>query len=138
MEMPERKSILLSIYRQHMVSFIKRKKTHEFRNYIPKYWNGKAYIYVPKPEGKLMYLAVFGSPIKFPDKIPPKNEANILFNKGQKTKYAYPLERLYLLNKTLSLDELKERGIAPPQRFSYLNPEIEPPIIENGLIEVIS
>ena len=47
-------------------------------------------------------------------------DGNLDFNKGKKSKYAYPIIKVYELTHPISLEDLKKKfGFVPPQAFSY-------------------
>ena len=55
-----------------------------------------------------------------PEQLEITGDGNLDFNKGKKSKYAYPIIKVYELTNPISLEELKNKfGFVPPQAFSY-------------------
>lgn len=97
-------------------------KNHEFRNYVPKESFKFLYVYVTAPQSELRYVIEIGDIIKYPQTLECNGDGNLEFNNGKKSKYAYPIRRVYELVNPISLRELKQNfSFAPPQAFSYSN-----------------
>ena len=95
-------------------------KNHEFRNYIPKKSFKFLYVYVTAPQSQLKYVIEIGDIVKYPKKLESNGDGNHDFNIGKKSKYAYPIIKVYELACPISLEELKNKfGFVPPQAFSY-------------------
>ena len=95
-------------------------KNHEFRNYIPKKSFKFLYVYVTAPQSQLKYVIEIGNIVKYPKQLEIDGDGNLDFNKGKKSKYAYPIIKVYELTNPISLEELKNKfGFVPPQAFSY-------------------
>ena len=94
-------------------------KNHEFRNYIPKKSFKFLYVYVTAPQSQLKYVIEIGNIVKYPEQLEIDGDGNLDFNKGKKSKYAYPIIKVYELTNSISLEELKNKfGFIPPQAFS--------------------
>lgn len=60
-----------------------------------------------------------GNIVKYPEQLEINGDGNLDFNKGKKSKYAYPIIKVYELTNSISLEELKNKfGFIPPQAFS--------------------
>ena len=58
--------------------------------------------------------------MKYPEKLDSDGDGNYDFNIGKKSKYAYPIIKVYELFYPISLEELKNKfDFIPPQAFSY-------------------
>lgn len=78
------------------------------------------YVYVTVPECRLKYVIEIGDIVQFPSQLLVNGDGNLDFNKGQKSKFAYPINKVYELIKPIPLKELKEKfAFVPPQAFSY-------------------
>lgn len=95
-------------------------KDHEFRNYVPKEGFKFLYVYVPAPKSELRYVIEIGKIVKYPNKLEKNGDGNKEFNKGKKSKFAYPILKVYELVNPIPLKELKETfSFVPPLAFSY-------------------
>ncbi len=114
--------VFMSIKEQHINRILKKSKNHEFRTRIPKEKVDYILVYVPTPIKKLKYLLKVKDIISIPDKIEIDGYGNDKFNSEKGSKYAYPIESVYKINKTIRLEELKERyNFTAPQSFAYGN-----------------
>ena len=112
--------IYVSINPEPPFKIVQGTKNHEFRNYIPKKSFKFLYVYVTAPQSKLKYVIEIGDIVKFPEKLDSDGDGNHDFNLGKKSKYAYPIIKVYELVCPISLEELKKKfGFVPPQAFSY-------------------
>ena len=112
--------IYVSIKQEPISKIIQGKKNHEFRNYIPKRSFKFRYVYVTAPKSQLRYVIEIGDIVKYPEQLDFDGDGNFDFNYGKKSKYAYPIIKVYELINPISLEELKEKfGFVPPQAFSY-------------------
>ena len=112
--------IYVSIKQEPISKIIQGKKNHEFRNYIPKKSFKFMYVYVTAPQSQLKYVIEIGNIVKYPEQLEFDGDGNLDFNKGKKSKYAYPIIKVYELTHPISLEDLKKKfGFVPPQAFSY-------------------
>ena len=78
------------------------------------------YVYVTAPQSQLKYVIEIGNIVKYPEQLEFDGDGNLDFNKGKKSKYAYPIIKVYELTHPISLEDLKKKfGFVPPQAFSY-------------------
>lgn len=114
--------VFMSIKEQHINRILNKSKNHEFRTKIPKEKVNYILVYVPTPVKELKYLLKVRDIISTPNKIKIDGYGNDKFNSEKGSKYAYPIERLYKLNKSMDLQELKEKyNFTAPQSFAYGN-----------------
>lgn len=114
------KGIYLSINPDAAGKIASHKKTCEFRNYLPREPFNILFVYVTSPVRKLMYVIETGSVIVYPATINFAGDGNEEFNKGKKTKYAFPIEKVYELIEEIPLSQLREvYSFTPPQAYSY-------------------
>ncbi len=112
--------IYVSINQEPTSKIVQGIKNHEFRNYIPKKSFKFLYVYVTAPQSQLKYVIEIGNIVKYPEQLEIDGDGNLDFNKGKKSKYAYPIIKVYELTNPISLAELKNKfGFVPPQAFSY-------------------
>lgn len=120
--MNEDNIVFMSIKEQHINRIISKTKNHEFRNVKPTRSFRYIFVYVPVPVKELKYILKVKQPVVSPNKINYDGIGNKEFNSEQKTKYAYPIENLFLINNPIQLDELKEKfDFTAPQSFAYGN-----------------
>ena len=118
--------IYVSINPEPTSKIVQGIKNHEFRNYIPKKSFKFLYVYVTAPQSQLKYVIEIGNIVKYPEKLESNGDGNLDFNIGKKSKYAYPIIKVYELDCPISLEELKKKfGFVPPQAFSYAETYIE-------------
>ncbi len=117
----KRRKIILSLKPKFANLISTRKKTYEFRKYVPKDPIKQILIYVTQPICELQYIIEIGNPIKYPGKIPENGIGNYEFNNGLKvSKYAFPINHLYKLEQGIPLSKLKsEFNFTPPQSYVY-------------------
>ena len=95
-------------------------KNHEFRNYIPKSYFNRMYVYETSPTSELKYIIDVDEVIEFPLQVTEDGDGNILFNTGNKSKFAYHLKTVYKLDEPICLNTLRTKyGFLPPQAFAY-------------------
>lgn len=112
--------IYVSINPEPTSKIVQGTKNHEFRNYIPKKSFKFLYVYVTAPQSELKYVIEIGDIVKYPEKLDSDGDGNHDFNIGKKSKYAYPIIKVYELVYPISLAKLKNKfGFVPPQAFSY-------------------
>lgn len=112
--------IYVSINPEPISKIVKGIKNHEFRNYIPKKDFKFLFVYVTAPQSQLKYVIEIGDIVEYPKKLESDGDGNLDFNIGEKSKYAYPIIKVYELDCPISLKELKSKfGFVPPQAFSY-------------------
>lgn len=66
------------------------------------------YVYVTAPQSELKYVIEIGNIVKYPGKLYCDGDGNHDFNKGKKSKYAYPIVKVYKLVCPISLEKLKK------------------------------
>ena len=114
------KGIYVSINPEATSKIVQGIKKYEFRNYIPKKSFKFLYVYVTAPQSKLKYVMEIGDVVKYPEKLDKYGDGNLNFNIGKKSKYAYPIIKVYELAYPISLEELKNKfDFVPPQAFTY-------------------
>ena len=114
------KSVFMSIKEIHINRILKRVKNHEFRTKKPKKDFEYIIVYVPTPLKELKYVLKVKPPVVSPNKIDPDGFGNRAFNNTIIEKYAYPIEGMYEINRTVKLDELKQKyNFTAPQSFAY-------------------
>lgn len=114
--------VFMSIKEQHINRILNKSKNHEFRTKIPKEKVNYILVYVPTPVKELRYLLKVRDIISTPNKIKIDGYGNDQFNSEKGIKYAYPIEKVYKLNKSMKLQELKEKyNFTAPQSFAYGN-----------------
>ncbi len=99
--------IYVSIKPNPISKIMKGIKNHEFRNYVPKESFKFLYVYVSAPQSELKYVIEIGKIVQYPEKVEDYGDGNLEFNKGQKSKYAYPILKVYELINPISLKILK-------------------------------
>ena len=116
-----KKAIYLSIKPKFTKKIETGEKNYEFRKYIPKDEIDTLFVYETSPTCKLKYIIELGKIVQYPNKIRECGYGNIDFNAGlKKSKYAYEIKHVDLLEKPICLKELKEiYGFAPPQSYAY-------------------
>lgn len=114
------KSVFMSIKEIHINRILKRVKNHEFRTKKPKKDFEYIIVYVPTPLKELKYVLKVKPPVVSPNKIDIDGLGNREFNNTIIEKYAYPIEGMYEINRTVKLDELKQKyNFTAPQSFAY-------------------
>lgn len=129
-------SVVLSIKPFYSNLILNKEKTYEFRNFKPKNFTSYFWVYESTPSKFLKYIMKIKDPIIFPNKAQGLSYGVDRFNSGEmKNKYAYEIERIYLLKKPLSMKFLKEElNFTPPQAYTYIcnNPDLKK-YIENNV-----
>ena len=115
------KGIFISIKPIHLRRIESWEKNYEFRNYIPKDEIDKLYVYETTPTCSLKYILTIDKIIEYPDKIKEDGYGNKDFNKGlKKSKYAYHIQKVEVLDKPIPLKELREKySFTAPQGYAY-------------------
>ena len=112
-------AIYISIKPIHLNRIVEGTKNYEFRNYVPKKEFDTLYVYESYPTSSLKYIIKIDKIVKSPDKIDDKGIGNIEFNQGDKTKYAYHIDKIYKID-PINLKTLKEKYyFTPPQGYAY-------------------
>lgn len=112
--------IYVSIKPESTNKIIQGIKDYEFRNYKPKHNFKFLYVYVSAPQCELRYVIEIGRIVEYPNKLDSTGDGNLEFNSGKKSKYAYPIIKVYELLHPIPLKELKEKfAFVAPQAFSY-------------------
>lgn len=118
--MNDETGIYVSINPTSTYKIVQGLKKYEFRNYIPKCNFKFLYVYVTAPKSELRYVIEIGEVVQYPNKLIGESDGVPEFNKGDKSKYAYPVLRVYELMKPISLKKLqKEYAFTVPQAFAY-------------------
>lgn len=115
--------IIFSIKPKYNKLIIEGKKIFEYRNYVPKDFNGYFWVYETLPIKRLKYLMKVDFPIAYPNKLDGDSYGVRRFNDGEMgSKYAYKIKEVYLMKEPLELDFLKrEFKFVPPQAYTYLD-----------------
>lgn len=134
-------SIILSIKPHYSDLILSGEKVYEFRNFKPKNFTSYFWVYESVPSKELKYIIKIKNPIIFPNEVSGESYGTERFNSGEmKNKYAYKIEKIYLIKKPLSMKFLKEEyNFTPPQAYTYLynNTELKSYLEKNiELIEV--
>ncbi len=109
----------ISIKPIHLNRIVNGTKNYEFRNYIPKKEFDTLYVYESYPTSSLKYIIKIDKIVKSPNKIDDNGIGNIEFNQGNKTKYAYHIDKIYKVD-PIHLKTLKENyHFTPPQGYAY-------------------
>lgn len=95
--------VFMSIKEQHINRILNKSKNHEFRTTIPKQKVDYIFVYVPTPVKELRYLLKVKDIIYTPNKIAIDGYGNDKFNTEEGSKYAFPIENVYKLNKSMKL-----------------------------------
>jgi len=112
--------IYVSINPEPISKIVQGIKNHEFRNYVPKKSFKFLFVYVTAPQSELKYVIEIGNIVKYPQKLENDGDGNFNFNMGKKSKYAYPILKVYELTNPISLEILRKKfGFVAPQAFSY-------------------
>lgn len=120
--MSDETGIYVSINPNSTFKIVQGTKKYEFRNYIPKSEFKYLYVYVTAPESEIRYIIEIGEIIKYPNILPGDSDGVHEFNMGVKSKYAYPVIKVYELVNPISLRELRKKyNFSAPQAFAYDN-----------------
>lgn len=116
-----KKAIYLSIKPKFTKKIETGEKNYEFRKYIPKLDIDTLFVYETFPTCQLKYIIELGQIIEYPNKINECGYGNEEFNNGlKKSKYAYEIKHVDLLENPINLKELKEvYNFMPPQSYAY-------------------
>ena len=116
-----KKAIYLSIKPKFTKKIETGEKNYEFRKYIPKLDIDTLFVYETFPSCQLKYIIELGQIIEYPNKINECGYVNEEFNNGlKKSKYAYEIKHVDLLQNPINLKELKEiYNFVPPQSYAY-------------------
>ena len=116
-----KKAIYLSIKPKFTKKIETGEKNYEFRKYIPKLDIDTLFVYETFPSCQLKYIIELGQIIEYPNKINECGYGNEEFNNGlKKSKYAYEIKHVDLLQNPINLKELKEiYNFVPPQSYAY-------------------
>ncbi len=116
-----KKAIYLSIKPEFTKKIETGEKNYEFRKYIPKESINTLFVYETTPTCALKYIIGLEKIIKYPEKILVQGYGNDDFNAGlKKSKYAYQIKNVYILENPINLKELKEKyGFTAPQSYAY-------------------
>ena len=79
------------------------------------------FVYETVPTCQLKYIIEVEKIVEYPNKINELGYGNADFNAGlKKSKYAYEIKHVDLLESPIALKELKDvYGFAPPQSYAY-------------------
>ena len=116
-----KKGIYLSIKPEFTKKIETGEKNYEFRKYYPKQNIEFLYVYETVPTCAIKYKIELGDIIEYPNKISKDGYGNSEFNNGlKKSKYAYEIKHVDILEKPISLSELRNvYGFVPPQAYAY-------------------
>ena len=116
-----KKAIYLSIKPEFTKKIETGEKNYEFRKYYPKQEINLLYVYESFPTCSLKYIIELGDIIEYPNKIEKEGYGNQEFNNGlKKSKYAYEIKHVDILEKPILLSELKAQfNFTPPQGYAY-------------------
>lgn len=116
-----KKAIYISIKPKFTKKIETGEKNHEFRKYIPKEAIDTLFVYETVPTCQLKYIIEVEKIVEYPNKINELGYGNADFNAGlKKSKYAYEIKHVDLLESPIGLKELKDvYGFAPPQSYAY-------------------
>lgn len=116
-----KKGIYLSIKPEFTKKIETGEKNYEFRKYYPKQKIDILYVYETVPTCALKYIIELGNIVEYPNKILKDGYGNLDFNNGlKKSKYAYEIKHVYILEEPINLSKLREEyNFVPPQGYSY-------------------
>lgn len=118
--MNDETGIYVSINPSSTYKIVQGVKKYEFRNYVPKRNFKFLYVYVTAPKSELRYIVEIGEIVQSPNKLDGDSDGVPEFNNGDKSRYAYPVLKVYELLKPISLEELKKKyAFVAPQAFAY-------------------
>ena len=131
---PPPTDILISIYPKHVANILAHLKNHEFRTYLLPSTVQRLWIYETAPISAIRYCAVI-EPGKKPGEIAEDDLEcldNRKFNLGElpgkegTNWYAYKIAEFYRLERTYTLEELKNEGWAKgaPQKYNFAPEEM--------------
>lgn len=132
--------VVMSIKPQYVNHIKDKKKSYEFRNYIPKLGIDRLWVYTTSPVGMLEYVIDIDNIVKYPECIIGKGVGNDDFNNGlKKSKYAYHINHLYRLKRPIALKQLRDKyNFTAPQSYFYLeNNKILSELLKNEELEKI-
>lgn len=113
-------AVFMSIKEIHINRILEKTKNHEFRTKKPKKDFDYIIVYVPAPIKELKYILKVKQPVVRPNNIIVDGYGNKEFNNTEKEKYAYPIESVYKIKKSIKLDILKQEfNFTAPQSFAY-------------------
>ncbi len=118
-----KRAIYIGIKPQYTKRIVTSEKNYEFRNYYPKQEIDTLYVYESSPTSSLKYIIKLGDIIEYPNKIKEDGYGNVEFNNGlYNYKYAYQIKEVFLLEKPITLKELREKyNFTAPQGYAYDN-----------------
>ena len=116
-----KKAIYLSIKPKFTKKIEVGEKNYEFRKYYPKQGIDTLYVYETAPTCSLKYIIELGDVIVYPNKISKDGYGNLEFNNGlKKSKYAYEIKHVDILEEPINLEELRNKyNFMPPQSYAY-------------------
>ncbi len=136
-----KKAIYISIKPQFTKLIETKEKNYEFRKYIPKEEIDTLFVYESSPTSALKYIIKLDEIIEYPTKILEPGYGNEDFNNGlKKSKYAYKIKQVYMLEKPIKLEVLKQKhGFSAPQSYAYCNryQKLTDDLLKVNLIELV-
>lgn len=116
------KGVYISIKPEHVQNIIKGIKNYEYRNYIPNESIDYLIVYTTSPVGEIQYVIEVDEIIEYPDRILIDGLGNKEFNNGEKTKFAYHINKIFQVASPIKLKELRDKyNFYPPQKYFYTN-----------------
>jgi predicted transcriptional regulator len=115
--------ILMSIDAKWESEIKSKRKTYEFRKYNVGQDLKRIWFYFNSPLSQLLFVVEISEIISFDkgERTIGEGIGNLEFNNGEKvSKFAYKINHLYELKTPISLGELRDLGVYPPQKYSYL------------------
>ncbi len=122
--------LLMSIHKKYIEQIKNSQKRYEFRRRYPIRSGTLALIYTPRPISAITIWVQFGKPIigdinKMLELKDPKSELEIQslmeYFSGLKHGYAIPIIEFGEIKPWITLNELREYGIHPPQHLIYVD-----------------
>ncbi len=120
--------ILISIHHKYVEKIKQGKKKYEFRRKYPLKEKSLALIYTPRPIKNINFWILFDSPIKgdikklieisgYKDK---EKQSLVEYFKGLGEGFAIPIIKFGEINPPVTLKEMTQYKIKPPQHITYL------------------
>ncbi|PGG95082.1 hypothetical protein AJ80_10024 [Polytolypa hystricis UAMH7299] len=134
--LPESAYAILAIKPDFVKLIVQSAKNHEFRKYklaeVQRLW-----LYESSPISQITHAVTTSTP-KTPGEIrDPSSVSNDDFDAGKKaSKYGYPVLHLDRLQKPLSIADMKDYGLRPPQGFTYVPSKLAEDLPLDEMVEV--
>ena len=120
----ERTDIIIAIHPEHVTNIVSGTKNHEFRRYLLPSTVQRLWIYETNPTSAIKYIAQVSQGKRPGELTNYRGLRNAEFNQGRLehlVKYAYEIQALFVLERSWTLRELKDKEwlSGPPQKYCY-------------------